>query len=135
MRRSRDKFLNFPTRSQRKSYISNLRTTKSRYGMPYLGLVVVVYSHLRVSLLISLVIKLCNQSRMLQYHTVAPKHLLSCVFMILQKWSFIGKWIIPHLPKGRKGVVWCRIWPHPLCFGDTKGSYASSCISCWSAWD
>jgi len=66
LRRSRDKFLNFPTRSQRKSYISNLRTTKSRYGMPYLGLVVVVYSHLRVSLLISLVIELCNQSRMLQ---------------------------------------------------------------------
>ena len=36
LKRSRDKFLNFPTRSQRKSYITNLRTPKSRYGTPLL---------------------------------------------------------------------------------------------------
>ena len=36
LKRSRDKFLNFPTRNQRKAFIINLRTPKSRYCTPFL---------------------------------------------------------------------------------------------------
>ena len=57
------------------------------------------------------------------------------VFLALQKWSCIGKWLVPHLPKGCKGIVWCRMRPAPLSLGDTKGSYSSSSFSSWSAWN
>ena len=57
------------------------------------------------------------------------------VFLSLQKWSCSGKWLVPHLPKGCKGIVWCRMWPAPLSLGDTKGSYSSSSFSSWSAWN
>jgi len=53
----------------------------------------------------------------------------------LQKWSCIGKWLVPHLPKGCKGIVWCRMRPAPLSLGDTKGSDSSSSFSSWSAWN
>jgi hypothetical protein len=112
LKRSRDKFLNFPTRSQRKSYITNLRTPKSRYGTPLLVSVCCIFipSNLWHSLLyLCYTMFSTNKKKQGNQTTICHKHSLTQTHFVFW-WSFclcrsglaLGSGLFPICQKGAK---------------------------------
>ena len=118
LKNTREKFLNFPNRAQRKAYMLHLRTPKCRYppssccvwrtNFPFFGE--------------GIEITIC----FLLY-----SFFVTAVGACAQKRICTEKWSVSHLPEGNQATVRCWLWLTSLSSWNSKCPHPSTSIPRW----